>query len=172
MPSNTIAEILKDLQKFYSKPLNPTQLEFYINSLRPLDEDDLCKAVIALKAKEVILPTVSIIRKYLNEAREQRLQSEKERAPIFADIKRNAQQSSSGKDAIELMQSLFDHKINRDQYLAGMYAMEEKYPGRGWQKNADELKEFYASEEERHAKSKIYLERISIERFKVNIQES
>ena len=80
------------------------------------------------------------------EMREALWAKEKAHAPIFADIKRNAQRVPSGNEAIELMQSLSEHKLTSEQYIARMYEMDEKYPGVGWKQNANELKKLLAKD--------------------------
>jgi hypothetical protein len=160
MLSDTIDEILKDLQKFYSKKLNESQIVFYREKLSVVNEGDLCKAVMALKGKEVVLPTVSIVWRYLTEVREQRGRSEKAQAPIFADIQRNSKSTTHGREAVKLLLALRTGDIGREQYLTGMYEMEGKYPGIGWKENADELKTLWDEEPIRHEKGRRYLERI------------
>ncbi len=144
MPSDTVNDILQHLQKFYAKELNQAQLEFYRQRLAALHEDDLCVGVVAMKGKEPshTFPTVNTIVRYFMEAKEGRLNQAKEKAPIFADVKRN-QTTSHGRESIALMQDLYSGAITREQYLERIDEMENKYPGRGWKKNANELRAFW-----------------------------
>lgn len=158
--STTVDDILVDLQKFYSKKLNDAQLTRYSAELCKLDEDALCKTIFAVEDKEVLFPTVFIIRRYYNEVIEARHDQQKQQAPIFADIERNANRTTHGRDSIQLMLNLRQGKMGRDEYLAGMLALDEKYPEVGWKRNAVSLKKFWDAELERHAKGEGYLNRI------------
>lgn len=158
--STTVDDILADLQKFYSKKLNPAQLARYGAELEKLDEDVLCKAIFAVEDKEVVFPTVFIIRRHYNEVAESQAAQQNYKAPIFADLERNANRTTHGRESMRLMVDFKNGKFDREQYLAIMLAMEEKYPGVGWKGNAHSLKKFWDSEPRRYAIGREYLERI------------
>lgn len=44
-------------------------------------------------------------------------------------------------DAMRVIHS--SGKVTRMQYLESMYALEEKYPGRGWEREADALSQWF-----------------------------
>lgn len=163
MPSNIVADVISDLQKFYAKKLTDTQLDFYTSQLTAMHEDDLCRGAILLKRKERTFPVIPTIWQYVNEAREVRLDSEKKQAPIFADLEKNNQVTENGKRAIAMMRDLYEGQITRVQYLTRMFEMEKDFPGIGWKKEAEELKQFWATEPERHARGKRILERLRAE---------
>lgn len=159
---SVIDDIITDLQKFYSKQMNDTQVLFWRSQLNQLDEDDLCAGIIALKGKEPTtwLPSTFTVRKYAAEAREIRLNREKEKAPIFSDLERNANRTEHGRRAIRLMRGLNEGRSTRANYLAAMYSLDREFPAYGWAIQADELKAFWDSESERHEVGKRYLARI------------
>lgn len=77
----------------------------------------------------------------------------------------NRTTSNHGKEALALIARLASGKMSREQYLAAMYAMHEKYPNiqperDNWKHAADELKAFWDSEPKRQESGRRYLERI------------
>jgi len=158
--SETIREIIAELERFYDKKLNSSRKDFYALELSKLDEDDLCRAVIRLRTKETLFPTVATIQRYVWDEREARLEKEKATAPDFSFLKTNAEKTEHGRKSIALMQDLYEGRKTRAEYVAAMYQMDKDYPGIGWKENADELKAFWDSEPQRHEKGQRYLERI------------
>ena len=158
-----IEEIIEDLQKFYNKQLNDVQIEFWRSQLAMLDENDLCAGVMTLKGRESTawMPNISTIKKYTLEAREIRLNQEKAKAPTFNDLERTTR-SQHGRDSIDLMMDLNQGRIGRVEYIARMREMGNKYPKfkEDWDREANELEAFWASEEKRYAVGKEYLTRI------------
>lgn len=152
-------DIIADLQKFYGKQLNESQAEFWRSQLNQLDEDDLCAGIVAMKSREPMtwLPNMQTVKKYTYEARDIRLNSEKQRAPVFANIERSAR-TAHGREAIALIRGLNEGKLTRAGYLAGMYEMHRKYPNYGWKEQADELKAFWDTEAERREIGRRYFE--------------
>lgn len=162
MAADTISDILADLQKFYGKTLTQAQAGFYRSEMAELNEGDLCNAILACKRSEPpqFFPSMITIRKHYEVAQQQRFDREKEKAPIFADLKKNADTTAHGRQAIRLMIDLYEKKRNRQQYLAGMREMDKKFPSFGWAQAATELEQWWATEEKRHEVGKKYLERI------------
>lgn len=162
MATNVIDDILQDMQKFFGRNLSQVQEAFYRAEMLDMDETDLCSAILSVKRNEPpgMLPTLAVIRKHYSQALEQRLARDKEKAPIFADVERNANKSKHGMEAVKLMVSLYTGGANRERYLVDMRAMDEKYPGMGWGKAAKELEAFWKSEGQRHLKSRAYLTKV------------
>lgn len=160
---SVVDDVLQDLQRFYGRQLNDAQAGFWRSQMAQLDEDDLCAGVVALKGREPILwlPNIVTIRKYVNEAREARLNREKERAPVFSDLERNANRTRHGRESIALIRRVTEGKLSRDECLAGMYEMDRKYPAYGWAGQADELRRFWLIEKDRHEIGKDALEGIA-----------
>lgn len=144
-------EVLSDLQSFYGRALNKTAAGFYTACLSALNEDDLSRAWVAMKQKERQFPTIEVIKKYCEESREQRHAKLKASAPDWSKLEKSGV-TQNGLEALQMMRDLYDGELTHDQYLAKMFEMEEKYPGIGWRKNANELKQFWEKSGERWEK--------------------
>ena len=143
-------DVFNELTAFYGRSLNEQAKKFYIGCLDALHERDLIRASVAIMQKERQFPTIHTVKQYCEEVRLSRWEKQKARTPKFpSDLSATTEH---GKEAIRLMIDLYEKRINRQQYLEGMLAMETKYPGSGWQQCAKELKEFWDTEPERHAK--------------------
>jgi hypothetical protein len=159
----TIDFLIQDWEKFYDKKLNTPRRDFYALQMAKLDEDDLCRAGPYIKQREVVFPTVQVIEKYTHICAEERWERDKKNAPGMADLRKSGESTPNGRDALDLMYSLYDGRRYREQYLARMYELDNKYPNFGWNVAANDLKKFWQDEPERHATGNRYLERIFAE---------
>jgi len=149
--SEIAEDITKDLQAFYGRQLNKNAETFYVACLSALNEIDLSGAWTVIKQKERAFPTIDKIKEYCSEVRDYRFKQEKINVPDWSQLEKSGA-TPNGLATIQMMKDLYEGKHTRQQYLAKMFDMENKYPGIGWQKNANELKKFWESEPERQKK--------------------
>ena len=141
-----VVEHLSYLQRYYGKGLNDTQISFYVQAFRRVDDNILGTAVNECLRSEKFFPTVKVLTGYVSEARISAWQKQKESEPRELPTPK-VKDPEHIEEGFTLLKRVFRSngdppELRGPALVAEMRMMEKAWPGFGWAENATELEQF------------------------------
>jgi len=141
-----VVEHLTDLQRFYGRQLNDTQIAFYAKELGTIDDLILTCAVRECIRSERLFPTVKVLSGYVSQARQSVWKQKKESEPKELPHHRSSD-SEHVRESFKLLHQVLPTrdgppKLQGPALLSEMLLMEKTWPGFGWEQCAREFETF------------------------------
>ena len=148
-----VVEHLTDLQRFYGRQLNDTQIAFYAKELGTIDDMILTGAVRECMRSERNFPTTKVLSSYIYQARESMWRRKKDTEPKELPPQRSSDREHVRESFKLLKQALptphSPPKLQGPALLSEMRFMEKTWPGFGWEQCARELETFLQRKSQR-----------------------
>ncbi len=161
MDAETITE---GLQSHHGIHLTVEQAEDYAWFFARRDNaEEILKAWKFTNGPKSRFPSLADLTKVDTELREAAWQREKKTSPTLQTLLAT-ERTTHGKKAIEGIIRFTDGRMSRDEYLNWMEEMESERPGIGWAKAADDLRDWWTGEPERHKQGAVAMGRIEARR--------
>jgi hypothetical protein len=150
----TPKEAVTDLKEFYARRMSDVQAQFYIRELSGIPFNTLRHGIDQCKRESPHFPTLMVLSRFIAIAREQEARFENNRQSASLDSAKYAD-NEYAKESFRFIKMAWKRNKTQDEkeaLLAGMRMMETTWPGRGWNKQAEDLTESYGRNEGREKK--------------------
>jgi len=141
-----VVEHLTDLQRFYGRQLNDTQIAFYAKELGTIDDMILTCAIRECIRSERYFPTTKVLSSYISQARQSAWQQKKDTDPIELPPQRSSDREHA-RESFKLLHLVLPTrygppKLQGPALLSEMRFMGKTWPGLGWEQCAREFETF------------------------------
>jgi len=151
-----VVEHLTNLQRYYGRDLNETQITFYVQAFHAVDDNILGDAVGQCLRSERYFPTVKVLAGYVSEFRNSAWQKQKESEPRETPTWEVGDPEPI-REGFKLLRRAFGSNGNPPELggsalVAEMHLMGKCWPGVGWDEHANQLEKYLEKKAERDRK--------------------
>lgn len=123
---------MRRLQSYFGKTLNKDQLDIWFERFKNFENEEFKEAVMAVIENESRFPTPSVLAKFIDVARQERIRKSKvfTARAVTSSSFRDDEYIKDAKEALKLASS----GLSKEALEVVFDGMAKKWPGKGWEK--------------------------------------